>query len=385
MKPEMVYVNTGSPELKKAHAIQTFFTCKNLAKFFDVNLIYPLTLSLIPKTSKLKKQYKENNIKLILLPTTSFGRVFKSGLLFLFDKLIFSLIVFIYTLFKKTETIFTRDYVVSFCFAFFGNKKIVFEIHNLEHVIRNKSKINYFIKKMEKFALRKSDFVVAITEWMLNYVRKINRNATLIPDAFEPTIFKKVEKKKARQILKIDKKEKIALYSGLTFRYGIKDLVMAGKFLDDVKIFIIGGDERDTQKLEKLAKNREIQNVIFISKVPLERVNLYLSAADVLLLSYSSNEFTEYFSSPLKLFEYMSAKKPIVATKVGCFKGILKDRYNSILVDPGSPRALAEGIKEVIKNKKLAEKIARNAYRDSKKYTYKKRAEKIKEIIDKFL
>jgi len=381
MKSKILYVNTGSPELKKAHAIQTFFTCKNLTEFFNISLIYPLTLSLILKRNELKKQYLKNNIRLVLLPTTSFGRIFKSDTFFLFDRFLFSLFVIIYSLLKKSKIIFTRDPLVASSLLFLiKNKKIVLEIHNLEHVVR-KNKLNSIIKRIEVYSIKKSDFVVTITEWMLNYVKKINKNTLLVPDALEPSIFRNMNKKRARRILKMDKTKKIVLYSGLTFRYGVSNLIKAGKFLENIEIFIVGGDEEDIKKFKYIAKGEKIKNVFFIPRVPIEKVNLYLNTADVLVLPYSSNEFTEYFTSPLKLFEYMAVKKPIVATRVGCFEGILKNGYNCILVEPGNLESLAKGIKKVIKNKKLAIQIAKNAYIDSKKYTYKKRAKKIKMII----
>jgi len=383
MKPEILYVSTGLPELRKAHSIQTFFTCKELANFFNVVLVYPLTLPLISRRKMLVRQYKKVNVKLILLPTTSLGRFFKSDILFMLDKFIFSLFVLLYTILNQSKIILTRDTVVAFCLANFykSKRKVILEIHKLEHMTK-RGRLKYVIGKIEKSSLKKADFVISITKWMLNYVKKLNCNVTFIPDSFEPSIFKRMSKKKVRRMLNLSKGKNIVLYSGLTFRHGILDLIKAGKILDSAEIFIVGGDRKEVNRFEHFVKSHKINNTFFIPRVPIEKVSLYLNAADILVLPYSSNEFNEYFTSPLKLFEYMAVKKPIVATKVGCFKGILKDGYNCILVEPDNPQALAKGILKLLENKKLANRIAENAYKESNNYTYEKRAKRIKKIIE---
>jgi glycosyltransferase involved in cell wall biosynthesis len=71
----------------------------------------------------------------------------------------------------------------------------------------------------------------------------------------------------------------------------------------------------------------------------------------------------------------MAAGKPILAPRQPWIKEILHDGVNAILFDENSPRDLAEKILLVKNNKKLAENVGKNAMKDSKKYTYEKRAE----------
>jgi glycosyltransferase involved in cell wall biosynthesis len=103
---------------------------------------------------------------------------------------------------------------------------------------------------------------------------------------------------------------------------------------------------------------------------------------DVLVMPHLDHIHSTNFSSPLKMFEYITLKKPIVATDLLSTKEILRDGENAILVKPNDPEALASGIKLVLENKELAKRIAENAYKDvCENYTWEKRADKILSIL----
>jgi glycosyltransferase involved in cell wall biosynthesis len=83
------------------------------------------------------------------------------------------------------------------------------------------------------------------------------------------------------------------------------------------------------------------------------------------------------FTSPIKLFEYMASRRPIVATSLPSIKEILKDGSNALLVGPDDVDLLVKGIKRVLEDHALAEKLAAQAGSDVKKYTWEKRVKRI--------
>ena len=80
----------------------------------------------------------------------------------------------------------------------------------------------------------------------------------------------------------------------------------------------------------------------------------------------------------------MASKRPIVASDLPSIREILNEG-NAILVQPDNPQGLAEGIRKVLENKNLAEKISARAFRDVQNYTWQKRAENILEFISQNL
>ena len=61
------------------------------------------------------------------------------------------------------------------------------------------------------------------------------------------------------------------------------------------------------------------------------------------------NTSVENYFSPLKMFDYMASGKIIVASDLKVYKHILKNRINSILIDPNKINLWVKSIKKCIK------------------------------------
>jgi len=105
---------------------------------------------------------------------------------------------------------------------------------------------------------------------------------------------------------------------------------------------------------------------------------------DVFTMPHLDHIHSTNFLSPLKMFEYMSLQKPIIGTDLLSTKEVLKNGETAILVKPNDPKALASGIKRLLEDEELANRIADNAYKEvCEKYTWEKRAEKIINILSR--
>jgi glycosyltransferase involved in cell wall biosynthesis len=88
-----------------------------------------------------------------------------------------------------------------------------------------------------------------------------------------------------------------------------------------------------------------------------------------------------FYTSPLKLFEYMASRRPIVASNLPSLMEILEDKKNSILFEADNERDLAEKINYCISNDMTY--IVDNAYKDVLNFTWEKRAYNIIKFIKK--
>jgi glycosyltransferase involved in cell wall biosynthesis len=104
---------------------------------------------------------------------------------------------------------------------------------------------------------------------------------------------------------------------------------------------------------------------------------LWQRSADVLVLPNTAKEkISAYYTSPMKLFEYMASKKPIVASDIPSIKEIVSEE-NVFFVLPDDSAKLALGIKSVFLDDALAEKRAIKSFEDVRSHTWQNRAERI--------
>jgi len=123
--------------------------------------------------------------------------------------------------------------------------------------------------------------------------------------------------------------------------------------------------------------------LIFVPQVPPTEIPLFLKTFDICAMPFPWTEHYAYFMSPLKLFEYMAAERPILATALPSTMEILRHKQNGYLVQPDDPESLAEGIRWLAENPSEARKLAKRARKDVEQYTWVKRAEKILDFIGK--
>ena len=116
-------------------------------------------------------------------------------------------------------------------------------------------------------------------------------------------------------------------------------------------------------------------------------IPFYLKSADILFMPYDFNEKDKVMSlkttSPIKLFEYMASKKPIVSLNIPVLEKIVRNGKEAYLAKSDEVEDYAELIRTLLRNEYLAKRLADNAYKRVKEYTYKNRCNKILYFINR--
>jgi glycosyltransferase involved in cell wall biosynthesis len=83
------------------------------------------------------------------------------------------------------------------------------------------------------------------------------------------------------------------------------------------------------------------------------------------------------------MFEYLASGVPIVSSNLPVLKEILRHGENCLLVEPDNLSAWLSAIDTIEVDRSLADRLGKNAHTDYKKnYTWKRRAEKIIELLN---
>jgi len=170
-------------------------------------------------------------------------------------------------------------------------------------------------------------------------------------------------------------------YLGKFFKgRGIDLIIKIAKELPEFQFHLVGGKIEDLKNY--YPKIKPTPNIYFYGFINPVDAHKYRNSFDILLAPYQNEENigadinTTNYMSPLKIFEYMSAKKAIISSNFKVLNEVLNDK-NSILVEPSNVESWVSAIKK-LENKDFREQLSQNSYNDFKNnYTWKKRAEKI--------
>ncbi len=245
-----------------------------------------------------------------------------------------------------------------------------YEIHHLV----------YMKKWWHRYILRHVTRVISITHGIKEALVAegySKDNIFVAPDAVDIAMFDTgVGKEDARRTLALPLDKHIVLYTGTIDEpwKGVGTLYDAMQKLDDTYVcLIVGGKPHYVEEFNRLYPS--MQNVLLIGHRPHNEIPLYLKAADVLVLPNSAkSETSRIATSPMKLFEYMAAHRPIVASDLPSIREILNEQ-NALFVTPDDTVALARGIRTIAENSAQGTVLAEQARHDVERYTWDKRAE----------
>jgi len=175
-----------------------------------------------------------------------------------------------------------------------------------------------------------------------------------------------------KEYLSVDEQKKVVLYSGsIQPGKGIDVVKKVALRIPDITFCILG-----TDNIEDAPTNMRC-----IPRQPQENVPYYLAAADLLILPNTTQLRYYAYTSPLKLFEYMSSNVPILSSDVGAITEILNSE-NAFLFDPEDIEQTAQVIHYAIEHPAEARKKATQAKKDVNAYTWSKRVEHILHFLD---
>lgn len=194
---------------------------------------------------------------------------------------------------------------------------------------------------------------------------------SVVHDGVDLEQFSHPESKEAsRRRLGLPSSAKIALYVGrLDGWKGSNTFLGAASLLPETLFVVIGGDAPHVTQLSE-----RYPNVCFLGARPYKELANNMAAADVLVLpNTGTDEISVRFTSPLKLFAYMTSGIPIVASDLPSIREVV-DETAAYLVPPDDAAALAHGISEALAGGNERAQVARSRVTE---YSWKRRAERV--------
>jgi glycosyltransferase involved in cell wall biosynthesis len=223
-----------------------------------------------------------------------------------------------------------------------------------------------FISFLEKLALKKADLVISVSKPLLKRAFQLNPNCILIPNGTNLRSFSR-----SKEI----SRDPIIMYVGSIDEWAgleivIKAFPLIKKKFPGIMMKIVG-DGTEKNVLKTLVERLGLQNTIFfVGKFPFDQMADFLCDSYIGLATFKPGNAAA-FASPLKLFDYMAAGVPIIATDIGDIGRIVRESESGFAVQ-WNIEEIEAAVEQLMKQRTLWLEFHNNGLRFVEKYDWKK-------------
>ena len=336
-----------------ANSIAVMKQCGALSKVTKLKVI------LIKGDSSEKKDvfsvYGVERFSLILLPKW----------MLCFRELGLKVLVLLYALTYRPDVVYSRDILLNEWLCWFRIRNI-YEIHQLDQVDAG---FDHLYKKILSRIMRRCELqaVVSISDSLAGECVDFGVPGEKLTVMHSGVDLRECEDVPEMEMPDFPHDRPLAVYVGsLQKGKGVDRILQMAEASSDYNFLIVGGAPEEI---------REMKNLRHIPKVTHDRALAYMREADFLLLPLTEQVYK--FHSPLKLFEYLSMGKPVIASNNADIREIMSHLENGMLADPELLGDFLEKMDQVRGQQQLRERLEENARQTAAQFTWEVRAEKI--------
>lgn len=263
-------------------------------------------------------------------------------------------------------------------------KRVIFDAHeDLPKQLLGKPYLNKVAKVIlsktfeiyEKYACKKFDYIVTATPYIRDKFLEINEN-TIDVNNFP------ILEELANETLWNEKKDEVCYVGGIAQIRGIKEVVKAMGLTKNVKLNLVGAfSEKDVEvEVKNYGGWAKVNELGFLGRDGVADVMSHSKAGIVTFYPLPNH----IDAQPNKMFEYMSAGLPIIASNIELWKEIVEGNSCGICVNPFEPKEIAEAIEYIITHPKVAEQMGQNGKKAVlEKYNWGVEEKKLFEVYEK--
>jgi len=275
--------------------------------------------------------------------------------------------------------------MIAFLAAKIKKKKIV--LWTESWFWRRENFFDIILFKISKIMLKEADLVIGPgqkTREMFLKLKIAKKKIIIAPNARKIKV--KINQKLVKELRKKYNlsNKKVVIYLGrLIKRKGLRYLIKAFKDLtQEIKnvVLLIVGEGKEKQRLERLARNFGLKEVIFSDKCQSKDAQTIISLADVLVLPSVQQRISEPWG--LVINESMAVGRPVIATdQVGAAYDLIEKGRTGYMIKERNSRELAKALFKLLSNPKKLKKMGENARKKVEKhYNYDFMAARFKRI-----
>lgn len=177
--------------------------------------------------------------------------------------------------------------------------------------------------------------------------------------------------------------KKLVIYQGaLNIGRGIEHVIKAMKYVDGA-LFLIIGDGDISGELRNLVTREKLEDkVVFTGRIIFNQLSAYTKLADLGISLEEDLGLNYYYALPNKLFDYIKAEVPVLASDLPEIKEIVEGNDIGITIKNKNPEYIAEKIDYMLNNKPARINWKSNLKKIQNKYCWEKEEKVLLKVFE---
>jgi glycosyltransferase involved in cell wall biosynthesis len=395
--PDLLYLSLARFPTEKAHGLQIMQNCEAFAdEGYHVELwvsrrLNPPDMRAItdPYTHYgVERNFKIGRVACLDLYSLTFGNLFLEKIAFVIFVISYLFFLLIRLSFQQADIYYSRDeYTLLILSLFVPRDKLAFEIHQFWS-----GRISGWIQRQVVWRV---GHIIAITPKLAEDVISIHgaqsEKVLVAHDGIRAARFANLPTQvEARRKIGWSETAFIVGFVGrlqmLNMDKGVGTLISALAQVEGASIALVGGPDDAVNVLREqwVSLGLSAENFLYVGQVKPDDVPLYLAAFDVCAMPHPFTKQFAYYTSPLKLFEYMAAGRAIVASDLPGWADVIQHEEAALLFPAEDVQQLAIMIQRLRDDSTLRETLGENArLRALAHYTWAARAQHICQHLER--
>ena len=285
--------------------------------------------------------------------------LFEKGPLFYAE---YNIRLFFFLLFNRANLLLSNDldtilpnYVVSRLKGI----KMVYDSHEYfteTPELVHRPKVQKVWKTIEQFVVPKLDEMITVCDSIAELFEKKYGVKCHVIRNIPPRKALPAKGDKKALALPADKHLLVLQGSGINIQRGAEELVQAMQYLDDCFLMVIGGGDVLPTLKQMVVSQHLADRVLFLPRMPYAQMMAFTQLAEFGFCLDKDTNLNYRFSLPNKLFDFIQAGVPIVASHLTEIEKIIRKYDLGLFVENHDPRTIADTIREGLSD---TERIAR--------------------------
>lgn len=240
--------------------------------------------------------------------------------------------------------------------------KVVYDAHEISTSREGYNSFRRLVGVVEKFLMPRVQGTITTTDARAKFFARAYGIPRPVVLQNRPRLTFTQSSQRIRKQLGLTEAWPIILYQGgLQQGRGLERLVRIAALVPEAYFVLIGGG-RLTQPLITLSQELALTDrVHFIPTVSLAELPEYTASADIGVQPIENTCLNHFTTDSNKLFEYLIAGLPIVATDFPEIRRIVRAHDVGLLVREGDDQMLADALKMLVRDPDLRSRLANNA------------------------